>query len=103
MKKDLLYIYMYYLNDYKCFTYRIKAIFEREKKVYITELFKNHLLGKRVISPNEMNKVMKGKCLFGEYLYIIAEEEVDFKTLMSEYLEKQLEALKSCKLRDITK
>lgn len=103
MKKDLLYIYMYYLNYYKYFTYKIEAFCNEEKKAYITELFENHLLGKRVLPFNTLNRIIKARCIFGDYFYMISKEQVDFKALLSDYLEEQLENFKKAKAVDITK
>ena len=92
---EKIYIYKYYSKDNVCFNETIDVTYLPNKNIYLSELFKKNILNKRIFDPTDMEKVLESSDIFGKYLYVFSNRELDFNVLMEKYLKEQLDRFKS--------
>lgn len=92
---EKIYIYKYYSKDNICFNETIYVTYLPNKNIYLSELFKKNILNRRIFNPIDMGKVLESSDIFGKYLYVFSDRELDFNVLTEEYLKEQLDRFKS--------
>lgn len=92
---EKIYIYKYYLEDNVCFSEAIDVTYLPNKNIYLSELFKKNILNRRIFDPLDKEKVLESSDIFGKYLYVFSDRELNFNALMEKYLKEQLDRFKS--------
>lgn len=92
---EKIYIYKYYSKDNVCFNETIDVTYLPNKNIYLSELFKKNILNRRIFNLTDKEKVLESSDIFGKYLYVFSDKELDFNALMEKYFKEQLDRFKS--------